>query len=101
MVRHYKQIYTTRMRCASCGHIPNDSRRFEWDHKFQTFEIEFGARRGQTGRGGIRYTEIENPEYIPIMRAMVKRLAPRLGLSVTDDQAGGGAAGTRRRRRGP
>ena len=94
----YKKIYQERMRCPCCGHVINDPRRFEWDHYLQTFEVVFGGTRGQKGRGGITYTEIDNPDYIEVMKTMVLKLGPRLGLTVVDEGAPP-KPGSRRRKR--
>jgi len=72
--------YPIRRRCPCCGYIVNESKRFTWDHLFQTFQVTFGGRL-PGGKGIITYQLIEDPDYLPLMRAQVQRLAERLGVS--------------------
>jgi len=71
--------YPIQKRCPLCGYIVNDKKRFTWDHKFQTFIVTFGGRL-PGGKGVIDYKEVEDPEYLPMMRDAVRRLAERLGV---------------------
>lgn len=65
--------YDTRRRCICCGYIVNNSDRFGWRHKQQTFLVEF------QGRASIVYTEVEDPEYVPMMKKALDVAAEQLG----------------------
>jgi hypothetical protein len=73
--------FSIRRRCVFCGYIVNNSERFTWLHKHQTFRVEMGGRI-PGGKGIIKYTEIKDPEYDKMMIEQLRRVAENYGFSL-------------------